>query len=218
MKKIILTIEEEHLFLESTDKQLSLHQIGRLLHRDIDTIRRLARDYNIKYLQEHYSFTDQQKLEIKNLYENTDLNITQIGRTMNLPDVAGFIWDEYTPEQRKERHKKLLSNQKKGKKNPMYNRTGSDHPNYKGLCSDGKGYVTVTRPDWYEGNKSKRRVFVHHIVMCEYLGITCIPKGFVVHHIDGNKLNNDINNLALMTPNAHSILHNRYLNKLKNIS
>ena len=30
---------------------------------------------------------------------------------------------------------------------------------------------------------------------------------FHVHHIDGDKLNNDINNLAVMTRSAHSRLH-----------
>lgn len=34
-----------------------------------------------------------------------------------------------------------------------------------------------------------------------------IPEGFIVHHIDGNKKNNDINNLALMTYTGHNKLH-----------
>ena len=35
-----------------------------------------------------------------------------------------------------------------------------------------------------------------------------IPNGFVVHHIDGNKANNDITNLQLMSRTEHSRLHN----------
>lgn len=42
---------------------------------------------------------------------------------------------------------------------------------------------------------------------CIVLGIDKIPRGFVVHHLDGNKKNNDINNLALMTYSAHNRLH-----------
>ena len=43
--------------------------------------------------------------------------------------------------------------------------------------------------------------------MAEHLGLTEIPKGFVVHHIDGNKHNNDISNLALVTVSGHGKWH-----------
>lgn len=41
------------------------------------------------------------------------------------------------------------------------------------------------------------------------LGIV-IPKGYVVHHLDENPLNNDTKNLVLLSRNAHCSLH-RYL-------
>lgn len=34
-----------------------------------------------------------------------------------------------------------------------------------------------------------------------------LKKGEVVHHIDGNKTNNNINNLQLMTAKEHSKMH-----------
>lgn len=34
-----------------------------------------------------------------------------------------------------------------------------------------------------------------------------IPPGFEVHHIDGDKANNDIDNLCLLTARAHRVLH-----------
>jgi hypothetical protein len=42
---------------------------------------------------------------------------------------------------------------------------------------------------------------------CEELKINKIPKGFVVHHIDGDPTNDDIENLALMTHTAHNNIH-----------
>ena len=34
-----------------------------------------------------------------------------------------------------------------------------------------------------------------------------IPKGMIIHHIDKDKMNNDIKNLAMMSYKAHNILH-----------
>ena len=36
-----------------------------------------------------------------------------------------------------------------------------------------------------------------------------IPKGMVLHHIDGDKLNNNISNLQLMTNSEHIKLHDK---------
>ena len=46
----------------------------------------------------------------------------------------------------------------------------------------------------------------HRKIMEEYLGRK-LTRYEVVHHIDGDKSNNDINNLALMTLEEHSRLH-----------
>ena len=78
---------------------------------------------------------------------------------------------------------------------------------YKGTdVVDGKGYVIIPKPIWYSGRKNSKYVYLHSVVMCESLGITEIPKGFCVHHIDGNKTNNDISNLCLLTVEAYSKL------------
>lgn len=78
---------------------------------------------------------------------------------------------------------------------------------YKGTdVVDGKGYVIIPKPKWYVGRKNSKYVYLHSVVLCESLGITEIPKGFCVHHIDGDKTNNDISNLCLLTVEAHSKL------------
>lgn len=46
---------------------------------------------------------------------------------------------------------------------------------------------------------------MHRYVWEHYCGK--IPEGFQVHHIDGDKSNNSIDNLALMTTTAHQKLH-----------
>lgn len=55
----------------------------------------------------------------------------------------------------------------------------------------------------YNNGNSRKE---HILVMEKYLGRK-LNKGEVVHHIDGNKTNNDINNLKLMTAKEHSKMH-----------
>jgi hypothetical protein len=53
---------------------------------------------------------------------------------------------------------------------------------------------------------------LHHYVYCYYNNIDVIPKGYVIHHIDFNKQNNDISNLQLLTHSDHSKLHSKLSN------
>lgn len=62
-----------------------------------------------------------------------------------------------------------------------------------------KGYPRFTR------GKNKD-VFVHKFVMETWLGRKLVD-GECVHHIDGSKTNNDIDNLCLMTLSGHAKLH-----------
>lgn len=52
-----------------------------------------------------------------------------------------------------------------------------------------------------------KRMSDHSRAFCIALNIPQIPKGFVVHHLDENKRNNDIDNLALVTITAHNRIH-----------
>lgn len=38
-------------------------------------------------------------------------------------------------------------------------------------------------------------------------GIDYIPKGMVIHHVDGNRDNNDISNLVMITKKEHAKIH-----------
>ncbi len=47
----------------------------------------------------------------------------------------------------------------------------------------------------------------------ELAGGPPIPKGFVLHHVDGDSLNDDIKNLVLISQAAHSQFHKEILRK-----
>jgi hypothetical protein len=91
------------------------------------------------------------------------------------------------------------SKSRQGSKNPAYGKKREDNPRWKGACDDGYGYLTIL----WKG----KRCFVHHVVVMEALGVSKLPKGLEVHHIDGNRKNNDLENLALVTRKGHQKIH-----------
>lgn len=75
-------------------------------------------------------------------------------------------------------------------------RRGKEHPLFKGdISDDGQGYLRY--------NSTKVRV--HRKVLEDKVGK--IPPNLVVHHIDGNKQNNSLKNLQLLTRSEHFKLH-----------
>ena len=56
---------------------------------------------------------------------------------------------------------------------------------------------------------SKLHKYMHRYVWECYKGE--IPKGYEIHHIDGNKANNDINNLQCVPKRKHNEIHSRNL-------
>ena len=122
--------------------------------------------------------------------------------------VQDILKSEFSEEYRNNRKAAMYRASKLGDKNPMKGCTGSNHPNWKGgIVDDGNGYQMVIKPKWYTGRKGSDYVFYHSAVMCEAIGITEVPKGFVIHHIDRNPKNNSIDNLALVTVSGHGRLH-----------
>lgn len=58
--------------------------------------------------------------------------------------------------------------------------------------------------------KSGKRKAEHRLIMEQYLGRE-LKSSEIVHHIDGNKLNNDIKNLKVVTRKEHIALHRKDL-------
>jgi len=66
-----------------------------------------------------------------------------------------------------------------------------------GVWYDVKGYPTI----WIDGKSIKVHVYVWERVYGEK------PEGFVVHHIDFNKKNFDLDNLELLSESNHKRVH-----------
>lgn len=69
----------------------------------------------------------------------------------------------------------------------------------KGVNLSSQGYLRLTR-----GSKVDKRL--HRDIVEQALG-RLLSKDEVVHHIDGNKLNNDLSNLQVLSPSEHARLH-----------
>ena len=50
-----------------------------------------------------------------------------------------------------------------------------------------------------KGEQGYSVLYMHHAIYCEANGVSKLPRGFQIHHIDGNKENNCISNLCLCT-------------------
>lgn len=55
------------------------------------------------------------------------------------------------------------------------------------------------------GGRAGKMKLAHHVIWEEANGP--IPEGYLVHHIDHNKQNNDIENLQLVTTSEHQRIH-----------
>ena len=75
------------------------------------------------------------------------------------------------------------------------------------LTFDGQYFSLDKRSGYWQHTTTRERM--HRYVWKHYCGE--IPKGFHIHHIDGNKSNNDISNLMLLTSYAHHKLHQNKL-------
>lgn len=179
-----------------------------------DTLKRVMHENNILPYRKDKSHPTRvislEKAElVANLFQFTNTSMKDIVKESKLEyyQVIEILNSRFSKAEIDKRKSKLYSDSKLGDKNPMKQLTGEQHPRYKGIVSDGRGYYMVKKPEWYTGRCKDFYVFYHTVVMCEHLGITEIPKGFVIHHIDGDKHNNDISNLALVTSSAHSKIH-----------
>jgi hypothetical protein len=87
---------------------------------------------------------------------------------------------------------------------------------WKGGVINCHGYMMIHSPSHPMAN-AKNYVYIHRMLMAEKIG-RILTKKDIVHHINGNKLDNRIENLALLTESQHNGLHGvehakKYLHK-----
>ncbi|CAB4241377.1 HNH nuclease [uncultured Caudovirales phage] len=147
-------------------------------------------------------------MDAKYYIENTDLTLDQITKATGLGMKAvRKVWATYPADFRKHRKAGCYRRSKLGDLNPMLGKRGEDHHAFIGAVSDNKGYLMELKPAWYTGRAGSKHVFQHHIVVCLSLGLTAIPKGWVVHHCNFITVDNSIDNLVLLTAGDHRRLH-----------
>lgn len=90
-------------------------------------------------------------------------------------------------------------------------RKGDKGSNWKGgRRMTTKGYVSILMP---EHERADRCGYVlEHIYVFEKESGIKVPPNCCVHHLNGNKTDNRIENLCLMTHKAHTAYHNRRRN------
>jgi hypothetical protein len=114
----------------------------------------------------------------------------------------------------KQCHRQGISKRQSGNNNSFFGKTHTDQvinnikkANFKTGKSIVNGYVIIN-PVRGKSKATKE----HRSIMEQHLGRKLLSKEHV-HHIDGNKLNNDISNLLLTSPKEHTIIHNNKPNK-----
>lgn len=90
-------------------------------------------------------------------------------------------------------------------------RHGEKHPNWRGgkiiVQNNNNKYVRVSKHGY--DRTVNNRVF-EHILKAESVLGKSLPAGTVVHHVDGDGLNNDNNNLVICENDSyHKLLHKR---------
>lgn len=75
---------------------------------------------------------------------------------------------------------------------------------YKGIVKIGK-YLYVYMPSHPDAMHGKRYIALHRLVK-EWAFNCRLPKGFIVHHVNGDTLDNNPENLQCLSVKEHNIL------------
>jgi hypothetical protein len=89
-------------------------------------------------------------------------------------------------------------------------------PNWKGgKIKMAQGYTGLYFPHHYRANQNG--YVLEHIVVWENYHNKKLPKGWIIHHLNGVRTDNRINNLAAMPVNKHDRLVNPYIKRINQL-
>jgi hypothetical protein len=123
--------------------------------------------------------------------------------------IKRILLSRYTEQDLKNKERQLKREQKLGKNNPMFGKKGLRHHNAIEKSITSGGYVEIFAPRWFSGKQCAGKVYEHIVMYCENKRIRKLPEGCVVHHIDLNRLNNNPDNLCLMSIGCHVQFHRK---------
>lgn len=158
--------------------------------------------------------SDETVAEIQRLLADFTLRYADIAELAGVSVDTVYQINSKMPAEFKAARYSGINRAAKLKSNPMKGKTRTKHHNaVEGFTMSGQ-YRAVWAPDWWTGSSDAGRILEHQLVCAEANGLTCIPPGHVVHHIDHDKLNNHPDNLELMTRKDHA-RHHAYYNFLE---
>jgi hypothetical protein len=116
--------------------------------------------------------------------------------------VGTIVRETVPPEQLKILKVANYSKSKMGVKNPMF----GVKKQIEAILRNGYRYLWIGGEEEYAPE--------HRLVVMDAFGLKVWPKGWEIHHIDSNKTNNSLDNLAVVTRVGHQMLHSQKLQKL----
>lgn len=204
MEKFICGLSADELKRLYLDENLTLKQMcehmgckseitaRKILHDNgIDTNRNQMRSLKTRKGMSDDDF----KAYLIDLYENQNLSIHKIAESLGVTQGAiRRYFKKYDIPFKETGYAKTIST------------SGEKSGNWKGeklLASN--GYISIYMPDHPKAG-SRKRVYEHRLVMEQHLG-RYLTEDEVVHHINGIKTDNRLENLLLLTNSEHIALH-----------
>ena len=99
--------------------------------------------------------------------------------------------------------KRNPSSTPEGRKRISKMNKGNTYKRGKGQGGNHLGYRVIS---FYVNGKQK---FIpeHHLVFMKFNNLMEIPKGFIIHHLNGNRKDNQIENLIMISRKEHAKIH-----------
>jgi hypothetical protein len=202
----------QKLYVE--DKSASLASVGKIIGCSDEAVRRWLRNYGLPIRPPGSEGRGPLKKETQKLADKEWMQEQletktgrQLAEELGCSEAAFCHWKRKHGLVDKTYNNKSSSIKQALKKRYPKGRSGEDHPGWKGGRVMQQGYVLLYAPD-HPAAKSKPYVQEHRLVMEAHLG-RYLRDNEVVHHLNGDKEDNRIDNLELIQRGKHVSNHFR---------